>query len=572
MFLWVQDRVVDVFKSENSRMVRWMVSSQTLTGRQRGTPKIKSFSTPGLCDVMLQIAKYSSLSAYKYDGKFLVGIRYRPSENPLGCVGSYVSAKRAGGGGMGFRDLECFNQEMLAKQGWRIVQQPESLLARFLRSRYYPHGEFLSAGLGTRPSFAWRRLLFGRELLLKGLRLEVGNGETTKVWIDRWVDDPIEGLIAPWIRNTSFDANLMAASLIDRDTRRWNTQALQEIFVLGDIELILRRQPVINRGDFYSWKFNRSGNFTVKSAYWLACDVKTKKKQPEAHMLPSVNPLKEEVWKVLTVPKIKIFLWKTLNDALPVALSILKRGMKVDDRCQLYGDVEEDINHVLFTCHIARQVWAVAEIPSPRLGFNETSVFENLNFLLGVKKLRSGSADKRRAWPWVVLNLWKSRNKFLFEGRKWLAEEIVEKAKKEADEWFLAQVVEKEIHQKQPKDLKLVKQRWKPPPEEWLMCNIAYDWDKRSKSLGVAWVVRNHRGVVICHSRRAFAEIASKDQAKLQTIWAAESMNSLHFNKLIFAGVFEVLFGAVLRPQAWPSFLFQREEFIRSLVVWKSSG
>ncbi|KAG2315715.1 hypothetical protein Bca52824_018837 [Brassica carinata] len=194
------------------------------------------------------------------------------------------------------------------------------------------------------------------------------------------------------------------------------------------------------------------------------------------------------------------------------------------------------------------------------------SVFQNLWYLLRVKNLKVGSMEKLRAWPWVLWSLWKSKNEFLFEGRRWVAEEIVERAQKDAEEWFLSQVIDKEIQLHQSRELPTVKQCWKPPPQEWLMCNIAFDWDKKRKALGGVWVVSDQRGTVLCHSRRVFAELASKDEAKLQALlWAAESMNSLHFNKIIFAGEFEDIFRAVLRPQAWPSFLFHRDEFLRNI-------
>ena len=46
---------------------------------------------------------------------------------------------------MGFRDLQSFNEAMLAKQVWRLLSDPDSLCARVLRARYYPDGKLLNA-------------------------------------------------------------------------------------------------------------------------------------------------------------------------------------------------------------------------------------------------------------------------------------------------------------------------------------------------------------------------------------------------------------------------------------------
>lgn len=49
-------------------------------------------------------------------------------------------------GGMGFRGLHSFNQAILAKQCWRLLDDTESLCPRILRAKYYPLGDLLSAG------------------------------------------------------------------------------------------------------------------------------------------------------------------------------------------------------------------------------------------------------------------------------------------------------------------------------------------------------------------------------------------------------------------------------------------
>lgn len=81
-----------------------------------------------------------------------------------------------------------------------------------------------------------------------------------------WIEDLVEGMRAPWIKNYNFDVNLRASSLIDPHTRRWNVSALCEVFVPEDIQWLERNQPVVLMEDFHSWKLTQSGQFTVKSA------------------------------------------------------------------------------------------------------------------------------------------------------------------------------------------------------------------------------------------------------------------------------------------------------------------
>jgi hypothetical protein len=90
-------------------------------------------------------------------------------------------------GGLGFRDLEVFNLALLAKQGWQILQDPTALVARILKEKYFPSGSFLSATIGRRPSYAWRSICQARKVLEDGLLWRVGNGESIRIWDDKWL-------------------------------------------------------------------------------------------------------------------------------------------------------------------------------------------------------------------------------------------------------------------------------------------------------------------------------------------------------------------------------------------------
>lgn len=61
--------------------------------------------------------------------------------------------------GIGFKQLHSFNIAMLGKQGQRLLSNPDSLVVRILKARYYPLSFFGKATVGNNPSYAWLSIM-----------------------------------------------------------------------------------------------------------------------------------------------------------------------------------------------------------------------------------------------------------------------------------------------------------------------------------------------------------------------------------------------------------------------------
>lgn len=90
-------------------------------------------------------------------------------------------------GGLDFQDIEVFNDSLLAKQCWRILKNPTSLLTRVLLGKYCSSVSLMESSLPSRLSHGWRSILVGREVIRNGLGWIIGSGEKVPEWSQPWL-------------------------------------------------------------------------------------------------------------------------------------------------------------------------------------------------------------------------------------------------------------------------------------------------------------------------------------------------------------------------------------------------
>lgn len=84
-------------------------------------------------------------------------------------------------GGLGFRDIYIFNLAMLAKQGWRLIQDPDSLCSRVRRAKYFPLGDCFRPKQTSNVSYTWRSIQKGLRVLQNGMIWRVGDGSKINI-------------------------------------------------------------------------------------------------------------------------------------------------------------------------------------------------------------------------------------------------------------------------------------------------------------------------------------------------------------------------------------------------------
>ena len=139
-------------------------------------------------------------------------------------------------GGMGFKDLTLFNEAMLAKLSWRLLQDDHSLFFRVFKARFFPNGTFLDAKDSASASYDWKSILKGREVILKGALWRVGDGKKIKIWGDNWLPTRNQPKITSSVLYGQESSSV--AVLINQSTKRWREEVIDHCFGVAEAAAI----------------------------------------------------------------------------------------------------------------------------------------------------------------------------------------------------------------------------------------------------------------------------------------------------------------------------------------------
>jgi hypothetical protein len=127
--------------------------------------------------------------------------------------------------GLSFKDLSAFNLAMLGKQGWKFLTNPQSLVSRIFKARYFPNNSYLTATIGHNPSYVWRSILRARFIVCGGARWSIGSGMTIHILGVPWLSNGefIDGNIAGGHHIRNFKVN----SLLAENGKVWNVPLIR---------------------------------------------------------------------------------------------------------------------------------------------------------------------------------------------------------------------------------------------------------------------------------------------------------------------------------------------------------
>ena len=148
----------------------------------------------------------------------------------------------------------------------------------------------------------------------------------------------------------------MVHELINDDFKCWDEEKTNENFVPVDAAAMCEIPIGRFFDDDWAWFHEKSGNFSVRSAYRMLAAQQLSNDNASASSGSSTF-----CWKILwgfsVPPKVRAFWWRVIKNFVPCRQNLKVRHMEQIGHCKIYGTEEETAFHALFERSWAHDFW-----------------------------------------------------------------------------------------------------------------------------------------------------------------------------------------------------------------------
>ncbi|KAM1255800.1 hypothetical protein ACFX2G_030595 [Malus domestica] len=411
-------------------------------------------------------------------------------------------SKQKKSGGLGFKDIQCFNLALLAKIGWRLSLNSSSLLAIVLRDKYHTGKSFREAGRGKNTSWGWKGIFEARKVLQNGMRWRVGNGDCINIKEDPWFPKPSTFRVWPAV---DLDA-IWVCDLIDPASNSWKANIIRVGFNREEAYTILSI-PLSYFGcvDKLVWHYSTNGIYFVKSGYGVAMDLMEngalgKKGQGATSDQQKLNKVWVWIWRLQVPNKIKLFIWRCCRNALAVRRNLQRRHMKVDNVCGVCNSPDETENHLFFRCNFSHLFWFCSPLHLNSLQLEGVDFLDSWGKFHKCVKDRVNANEIYQEFAFGLWRLWKNKNAVVFQGMHRQPLEVLDLWRKNIKEFREASanvdgIVEAKVDGNHSATVRNIP-HWQRPKYGTIKINTDAAWCKKTHRAGVGWVGRDFAGVL----------------------------------------------------------------------------
>jgi hypothetical protein len=242
-------------------------------------------------------------------------------------------------GGLGIEVLELKNKCLLAKWLFKILNE-QGVWQELIKNKYLHSQTLYQVVAKPGDSPFWKGLLKVKKIFFDRGSFEVGNGENTRFWEDKWLRDKPLAQQYPSLYGVVQRKQVTVASVLGQNPlgiefRRSLTGFRWERW----LHLVSRLMAVSLSSEQvkFVWSLTTSCVFTVKSMYLDYMNGHTKY-------------LKKYIWKMKVPLKIKIFMWFFHRKVILTKDNLLERNWNGNTSCCLC-DKNETIQYFFLSAH-----------------------------------------------------------------------------------------------------------------------------------------------------------------------------------------------------------------------------